>query len=450
VTRFGERSQEQPERLAAVSRSPHGPDMRWFGAGLRAIGVALLLLPLPGLASAVSIDVDAEWREVPSSTREFAFARRHLRQTFDGYGQTEVLVGAFGVVALSHFAAGLMNVYVAEPARRDEVLELLDEIVRRAKSRKVAPYELTDADGRPVDASVKLDDHNLYFSHLAIILGVRRLVAMDPREDALQKRLVDHLRERTLASPLHHARSYPDSDTWPADQAVTLLAFRLYDEAFGTHLLDEPLAGYLTTMEEHTDPATQLYHSAVIDPTVPIVSSAEDYATTPRGCAASWTQLYLAQVAPDIARAQYTHFRDHMSASILGFGGFREWPSGRAGGMDGDSGPIVLGVGMAATGLGLGPARLFGDGEQYATIRRTALTFGVPSWIPSHGYVTAPILGEAILFHGRTARPWFSGPPAASSPARGSSFSVASLVLLVVYATLAAMGIRRCVRSSRA
>jgi hypothetical protein len=132
-----------------------------------------------------------------------------------------------------------------------------------------------------------------------------------------------------------------------------------------------------------------------------------------------------------------------MSADVLGFGGFREWPSGRAMGMDGDSGPIVFGVGMAATGLGLGPARLFGDAETYATIRRTALTFGVPSWLPSHGYVTSPLLGEAILFHGRTARPWFEPPPAAAFSPRGSSFSVVSLALLVLYATLAGMGIRR-------
>jgi hypothetical protein len=425
--------------------------MRPSGLGLRAILTALLVLPLPGLVGAVSIDVDGEWRELPSSTREFAFARRHLHQGFDGYGPSEVLADAFGVVALSHFAAGLMNVHVAEPARRDEVLELLDEVARRAESAKVAPSGLTD--GHPVDASVRLDDHNLYFSHLAVILGVRRLVAcdgergdrtctVDPREDALQSRLVDHLRERTLASPLHHAPSYPDSDMWPADQAVTLLALRLYDEAFGTHLLDAPLAGYLATMEEHTDPATQLFHSAVIDPTSPLPSEAAVYATTPRGCAASWTQLYLGQVAPDVARAQYTHYRAHMSADVLGFGGFREWPSGRAMGMDGDSGPIVFGVGMAATGLGLGPARLFGDVERYATIRRTALTFGVPSWLPSHGHVTSPLLGEAILFHGRTARPWFAAPPASPAP-RKASFSLASLALLVVYALLAAMGARR-------
>ncbi len=425
--------------------------MRVIGLGLRAILTALLVLPLPGLVSAIAIDVHGEWRELPSSTRELAFARRHLHQEFDGYGPTEVFAEAFGVVALSHFAAGLMNVYVAEPARRSEVLELLDEVARRAKSPRVAPAGL--ADGRPIDASVRLDDHNLYFSHLAVILGVRRLVGCDfarpdlrstadPREDALQSRLVNHLRERTLASSLFHAPSYPESDMWPADQAVTLLALRLYDETFGTHLLDEPLTGYLATMEEHTDPTTQLFHSAIIDPTTPLLNAAADYATTPRGCAASWTQLYLGQVAPDVARAQYAHYRAHMSADVLGFGGFREWPSERARGMDTDSGPIVLGVGMAATGLGLGAARLFGDVDRYATIRRTTLTFGVPSWIPSHGYVTAPVLGEAILFHGRTARPWFSAPTAPHA-ARESTFSFASFALLIVYAALAAMGMRR-------
>jgi len=436
--------------------------MRVVGLGLRALFTALLALPLPGLVNAVSIDVGAEWQELPSSTREYAFARRHLQQPFDGYGTSEVFARSFAVVALSHFAAGLMNVYEAEPARRDEVLALLDEVVRRAKSPTVAPAGLT-TDGHPLEATVALDDHNLYFSHLAVILGLRRLVGCDGTrrttscdahedDDVLQSRLVVHLLYRTEQSPLHHAPSYPDSDMWPADQAVTLLALRLHDEAHpsaGNHALDQPLAGYLATMEEHTDPATHLFHSAVVDPSSPVPSMAAAYATTPRGCAASWSQLYLAQVAPETARAQYAYYRAHMSADVLGFGGFREWPAGRAVQVtDMDSGPIVLGVGMAATGLGLGAARLAGDADRYATIRRTALTFGVPSWIPSHGHVMAPLLGEAILFHGRTARPWFTN---AQAPAhRGRDFSFASLAVLLVYATLAGLGARRLWRPARA
>lgn len=221
---------------------------------------------------------------------------------------------------------------------------------------------------------------------------------------------------------------------WPADQAVTLLAFRLYDETHGTHLLDAPLTGFLATMREHTDSATHLFHSSV---------SELDYATTPRGCATSWTILYLTQVAPDIARTQYARYREHMSADVLGFGGFREWPAGRSRGMDADTGPILFGVGVAATGLGLGAARLWDDAERYATIRRSALTFGVPSWISSHGYVTAPVLGEAILFHGRTARPWFNPPPREAATAKGASFSWVSLLVLLTYAGLVGTWIRR-------
>jgi hypothetical protein len=412
------------------------------GWAFRAAVTAVFLLPCPGLVSAVSIDASRELTEAPSSTREFAFARRHLRQSFDGYGPSDVLAGEFGVVALSHFAAGLMNVYVAEPDRQGEVKTLLDEVVLRARHPRVAPGLLVD--GGPFDGSV-LDDHNLYFSHLAVILGIRRIVAAEGADEALQSRLVRHLRERSLASPLFHARSYPDSARWPADQAVTLLALRLYDEAHGSHLLDAPLVGYLATMRERTDPATRLFQSSV--------SPELEYATIPRGCAASWTTLYLAQVAPDVAREQYGHYREHMSETVLGFGGFREWPAGRSRGMDADSGPIVFGVGVAATGLGLGPARLFGDLERYTTIRRSALTFGVPSWIPSHGYVTAPVLGEAILFHGRTARPWFGSPAALAAPvsakARSGSFSGVSLVLLLAYAGLLGAWGRRILRARK-
>lgn len=410
--------------------------MRATALVFRAVVAVVLLLPLPGFAGAVFIDVGREWREPPSSTREFAFARRHLRESFSGYGQMDVLVGQFGVVALSHFAAGLMNVYVAERDRRDEVLALLDETVRRAKSPLVAPSELVD--DHPIDPSTALDDHNLYFSHLAVILGIRRLVGGNSADDKLQARLVSHLRAKTMESSLYHARSYPDSERWPADQSVTLLALRLYDEAAGTHLLDAPLAGFLATMRARTDHATGLFHSSV---------SPLDYATTPRGCATSWTTLYLAQVAPDVAREQYDHYRAHMSADVFGYGGFREWPVGRARGMDADSGPILFGVGVAATGLGLGPARLFADADRYATIRRSALTFGIPSWLPSHGYVTAPLLGEAILFHGRTARPWFG--PALSAPVAKASFSWNALFGLIGYVALIGFFARRTWRLFR-
>jgi hypothetical protein len=377
---------------------------------IAALGVLLapLVIPLPGCIASLTVSASAELPERPSSTREYATITRHLRAPFDGYGTFDVFVSQFGIVALSHMADGLLNVYVAEPDRRSEVQGYLHEVTRRALSAKVSPTQT------PTGPSIRLDDHNLFWSHLALILGIERYVrcdaqvcAEDTDEDRLQERVVRHLLARTMASGVYNARSFPGSPMWPADQTVTLLAMKLYDETHGTSLHEEPLRGFLAVLGQRADPRTGLFPSAL---------SPVENADVPRGCATSWSVLYLAQLEAHVAFDQYARARASLRENILGVGGFREWPAGRGGGQDVDSGPIVLGVGVAATALGLGPARLFRDEESYTVIRRTALLFGVPAWWPSGGYLAAPILGEAILFDGRTARPWF-GPTASGVPA---------------------------------
>jgi hypothetical protein len=378
---------------------------RIAGLGVLLVG---LLIPLPGCIASLAVSAGDELQERPSSTREYATITRHLRAPFDGYGTFDVLVSQFGIVALSHMASGLLNVYVAEPDRRGEVQGYLGEVARRALSAKVSPTQT------PTVPSIRLDDHNLFWSHLALILGIDRYVrcggavcAEDTDEDRLQERVVRHLVERTMASGVFNARSYPGSPMWPADQTVTLLAMRLYDETHGTSLHEEPLRGFLRVLRQRADPRTGLFPSAL---------SPVENADVPRGCATSWSVGYLAQLEVNVAFDQYTRAGATLRENILGVGGSREWPAGRGGGQSVDSGPIVLGVGVAATGLGLGPARFFRDEESYTVVRRTALLFGVPAWWRSGGYLAAPILGEAILFEGRTTRPWF-GAPASGAPA---------------------------------
>jgi hypothetical protein len=370
--------------------------------------IALLVaaaFPLPGCIGSLSVSASRELDERPSSTREYATITRHLRARFDGYGVLDVLVPQFGIVALSHMASGLLNVYVAEPERRDELERYLREVSRRSLSASVSPSHAG------TDATTRLDDHNLFWSHLALVLGIERYVrcegktcADDTEQDRIQARLVRHLLARTMASAVFHARSFPDSPMWPADQTVTLLAMKLFDATHGTFLHEEPLRGFLANVAARADPSTGLFPSSM---------SAIDNGSIPRGCATSWSVLYLAQLDARVAFDQYSRARDSLRQDILGVGGFREWPRGRGGGEDVDSGPIVLGVGVAATGLGLGPARIFHDEASYAVIRRTALLFGVPAWWTSGGYTTAPLLGEAILFDGRTARSWFGPTPVA-------------------------------------
>ncbi len=127
----------------------------------------------------------------------------------------------------------------------------------------------------------------------------------------------------------------------------------------------------------------------------------------PRGCALSWSMLYMAQFAPDQAAELYGLYREQFFTHVAGLGGFREYPPGVDVGADVDSGPIILGMGMAATGLGLGPSRLFGDRRTYISIMRTASSVGFPVVLsPRRRYLFSPWLGEAILFHATTARRW--------------------------------------------
>lgn len=366
----------------------------------KAFGAVCLVVWLPAIYLSCSVNAHEDLRDTHfTDLREFRFVERHLNQPFEGYGALDTFVIQFRAIALSNMACGLMNIYTADPEQRPRLLPLAEELVTRVRSENVSPMHSR------LDLSMLRDDHNLYFSHAALTMGIERYIRCGPactertEQDVIQEALVNHLRARSLATPLFHARSYPDSTRWPADQTVTLLAIKMYDATHGTHLVDRPLAGFLAVMREHTDARTGLFHSAV----TPI-----SYGNTPRGCAISWSTMYLAQLAPDVATAQYAAYKAHMSEDVLGFGGFREWPRDRPMPMDGDSGPIVMGVGVAATGFGLGAARILGDEERYSVIRHTSLFFGMPSWIPSHGYNMSPLLGEAILFNGRTARRWFN------------------------------------------
>jgi hypothetical protein len=102
------------------------------------------------------------------------------------------------------------------------------------------------------------------------------------------------------------------------------------------------------------------------------------------------------ELASALARGQH--------ASFLGFGGVREYAPGYEGKGDIDSGPVIFGVSVSATGFSLAGARMIGDREMYLEIYRTAELFGVP--VAREGrrrFATGGPLGNAILLAMLTA-----------------------------------------------
>lgn len=398
-------------------------------------GLALLLavtalaaawLLLPPWQEALTADYAADLAQPlpPDAQAQYRYIRRHLQQPFTGYARHETLISAFSVVALSHMACGLLNTAQAQPELRAEVLPLLAETVRRALHPAVSRY---GADPRTV---TDWGDHNLYLTHLNLAVGCYRAVSGDTQYDGLHHRLAVHLRSRTLRDGDWHAQSFAFPVKWPADQAATLASLALYDRCFGTRLADEPVAGWLQYLAtQATDTATGLPYSCLM----PL-----PHAQVPRGCALSWSLLYMAQFAPAEAGRLYRRYREHYWQEWLGLGGFREWPHGSDYGVSVDSGLIIRGFGMTASGFGLGATRLHGDARAYGLLRRMTATVGLPYGGDVRAHRLAPLLGEAILFHGMTARRWFAPSPPSPPPAAlpFPRLNAAAFLLLVAWLVL--------------
>src|SRR5262249_27660688 len=154
---------------------------------------------------------------------------------------------------------------------------------------------------------------------------------------------------RSLAEPLAHVPSYPTTRArWPADQSATLASLVRYDRAHGTRLAPEPLRRYEAVIESHSG-KDGLPASEVVGVTAT--------SRLPRGCALSYMVRYLAEADPKRARALWTRYSQRFLVRHLFGTGFREWPPGIERPSDADSGPIVQGIGAAASAFGIAAAR---------------------------------------------------------------------------------------------
>jgi hypothetical protein len=111
---------------------------------------------------------------------------------------------------------------------------------------------------------------------------------------------------------------------------------------------------------------------------------------------------------PAYARELYDAFRRSYWVERVYMAGFAEWPHGESDTADADSGPVVQGIGLAATGWGLGAAlcmrdrwrlsRLLGELSMARAIFAMFKSRVEDQYPFDSQYVTGSLMGDASIF----------------------------------------------------
>lgn len=193
-------------------------------------------------------------------------------------------------------------------------------------------------------------------------------------------------------------QAYP-GQAWPVDATVAIASLRLHDRLRGARF-EATITRWLGDARARLDPATGLLPHEV-SPDGSIADGA-------RATSQTMIHRFLPEIDAEFARAQYAAFRRQFLAYPGGFGpGLREYPHGRDGAGDVDSGPLVAGVSLSATVVALGAARVNGDPELAAALGSEGELLGLPLTLPGskrYAFGLVPI-GDAFVVWSATARP---------------------------------------------
>ena len=285
-------------------------------------------------------------------------------------GKWDATPKSFRVIALSHLADGCAAQALARPEFATQARACVEGALKRARELP----QRNDA---------------LFSSHLNLIYGAGD--ATGPcLDEAEHRRLSAWLAAQSLADPLKHAASYTGRPfRWPADQSATLASLARFDTAHGAQRSTAPIAAWREVMKRNLDAKTELPKSEL--------TGKAPNAALPRGCANSFLVRYTSEFDAELAstwwRAYRTHFETHVGPTV----GFREWPRGVERKADVDSGPIVLGVGAAASAFAISAAKSQGDvalAAQLEASQEAAMAL-------VGGKAARGVLPEAITFEGR-------------------------------------------------
>ncbi|MDP2317558.1 MAG: hypothetical protein Q8P41_32030 [Pseudomonadota bacterium] len=303
----------------------------------------------------------------------------------------------FGTCQMAAF--GFAQHAEAHPEARAADLARVERCIDMMLSEEGRAFDTRKWGADPLATLAEDRGHAAWLGYTNLVLSVHRSLDPHSRYAAVNDALTDALARRIAADETSLPETYP-AERYPVDVAAGIASIGLHDRATGADhsaLLD----GWTTTLRARYLDAGLLVQSVWRDGAP---------ADAPRGSGTFLAAYFLSFWDTALATELYRGGRAALYDTVGGLGVMREYPVGRDGKGDIDSGPIVAGYGVSATGFAIGAARAAGDLATAAALTRTATVMGTPvdidgvrHWKSGAALGGAP-LADAILFAMMTAR----------------------------------------------
>jgi hypothetical protein len=308
---------------------------------------------------------------------------------FDG----EWLFGSYLMAGI-----GFGQLISLHPEEATTALPLMEQCITRILEDDVRDFDRKSWKSDPILTLDSLDEHHAaYLGYLNVLLGLFRLHSPQNCYAELHDQITESLIARLEHSDIGLLLTYP-GEVYPVDNCAVVGSIGLHARATGADhraLISEWVT---TCREDYLDAETGLLIQAVgyVNGT-PI--------DMPRGSGTTLGSFFINFADPELSASLTAAVREHLFGTMLGFGGVGEYLPDVPNGMgDIDSGPILFGYGLSATGFAISGVRTHGD---YAAFRRL--------WATAHGagaplrkedrinFITGASLGDGILFAMLTA-----------------------------------------------
>ncbi|MBW2736779.1 MAG: hypothetical protein JRH20_30705 [Deltaproteobacteria bacterium] len=307
--------------------------------------------------------------------------------------------GEWALVTHQMTALGLAQVVLAHPELKERYLPTLAVAAGKTFFREMRGFGTRAWHGQDAMASLSSNNGHAYMAYPALAVGMARLVGA-----TLPKRVIrDH--DRLIAAFVRRLgrsrtgliETYP-KEAYPTDVAAVAGAIALHGRVTGrdySRVLDR-WAAAVRRVQVH-QPSGFVYQRMDAKNGKP--------RDAPRG---SGTALagYFAGFADRSLREFFTKSVTAHESTCFGFSGIREHAEGFSGGGDVDSGPVVLGVSVAATGFALALARSPAHQKVFTRLMRTVGLFGIPtSQKDQRFFASGGPIGNALLLAMLTSGP---------------------------------------------